>query len=92
MSGDTGGTYGERVSIDHGAEQPIYRQAAALLRQRIMAGEITRRLPSLKSVEQELGISHGSVEKAFALLRAEGLIRPVIGRGYYVVPAAERQG
>ena len=78
------------MSIDHGAEQPIYQQAAALLRQRIMAGEITRRMPSLKSVEQELGISHGSVEKAFALLRSEGLIRPVVGRGHYVVPAAER--
>lgn len=80
------------MSIDHGAEQPIYQQVAALLRARIMAGEVTRRMPSLKSVEQELGISHGSVEKAFALLRSERLIRPVIGRGYYVVPAAERQG
>ena len=57
------------MSIDHGAEQPIYQQVAALLRARIMAGEVTRRMPSLKSVEQELGISHGSVEKAFALLR-----------------------
>jgi DNA-binding GntR family transcriptional regulator len=78
------------VSIDHEAEQPIYQQVAALLRARIEAGEITRRMPSLKSVEQEFGVSHGSVEKAFGLLRSEGLIRPVIGRGYYVIPAAER--
>ncbi len=78
------------MSIDHEAEQPIYQQVADLLRARIEAGKITRRMPSLKSVEQELGVSHGSVEKAFGVLRAEGLIRSVIGRGYYVVPAAER--
>ena len=86
------GPYGDLVPIDHEAEQPIYQQVAALLRARIERGEVTRRMPSLKAVEQELGVSHGSVEKAFNLLRSEGLIRPVIGRGYFVVPASERKG
>lgn len=76
--------------IDPESETPVYLQVAALLRARIASGEISRRVPSLKSVEQELGVSHGSVEKAFAVLRAEGLIRPVIGRGFFVVPEAER--
>lgn len=83
------------VPIDHDAETPVYLQLAALLRARIDTGEFTRRMPSLKSVEQEYGISHGSTEKAFAVLRREGLIRPVIGRGYFVVrenapPSADR--
>jgi GntR family transcriptional regulator len=78
------------VTIDPEAETPVYQQVAAILRARIGSGEITRRLPSLKSVEQELGVSHGTIERAFAMLRAEGLIRPVIGRGYFVVPLAER--
>ena len=74
-----------RVSIDHDAEMPVYLQLAALLRARIESGEFTRRMPSLKSVEQEYGISHGTTEKAFAVLREEGLIRPVVGRGHFVV-------
>lgn len=78
------------MTIDPEAETPVYQQVAAILRARIGSGEITRRLPSLKSVEQELGVSHGTIERAFAMLRAEGLIRPVIGRGYFVVPLAER--
>jgi GntR family transcriptional regulator len=74
-----------RVSIDHDAEMPVYLQLAALLRARIESGEFTRRMPSLKSVEQEYGVSHGTTEKAFAVLRAEGLVRPVVGRGHFVV-------
>lgn len=37
-----------------------------------------------------MGVSHGSIERAFALLRAEGLIRPVTGKGFFVVPPEER--
>ncbi len=73
------------VSIDHDAEMPVYLQLAALLRARIESGEFTRRMPSLKSVEQEYGVAHGTTEKAFAVLRTEGIIRSVIGRGYFVV-------
>jgi DNA-binding GntR family transcriptional regulator len=73
------------VPIDHDAETPVYLQLAALLRARIESREFTRRMPSLKAVEQEYGISHGTAEKAFAVLRAEGLIRPVVGRGHFVV-------
>jgi DNA-binding GntR family transcriptional regulator len=78
------------MSVDPESETPVYQQVADILRARIMAGEITRRLPSLKSVEQEMGVSHGSIERAFALLRSEGLIRPVTGKGFFVIPPQER--
>lgn len=42
------------------------------------------RLPSLKTIAQEYGVSHITAEKAIALLRDEGLVVVVIGRGAYV--------
>ncbi len=78
------------MSIDPDSETPVYQQVSDILRARINSGQITRRVPSLKSVGQEMGVSHGSIERAFALLRAEGLICPVTGKGFFVVPPADR--
>jgi DNA-binding GntR family transcriptional regulator len=72
------------VTIDHEAEEPVYLQLARMLRERIASGEIRRRMPSLKAVQEEFGVAHGTVEKAFRVLTEEGLIRPVVGRGHFV--------
>lgn len=80
----------DAVGIDHDAETPLYLQLAAILRDQIARGELTRRIPSLKTLTQRYGISHITAEKALAVLRDEGLVRSVIGRGTYVVPPAER--
>ena len=73
------------VTIDHDAETPLYRQVADILRARIESGEISRRVPSVKSLVQEFGVAQGTAERALALLRDEGLIRSVMGRGHFVV-------
>lgn len=78
--------YLELVTVDPDSETPVYQQVAGFLRDRIASGEITRRLPSVKTIAQEYGIAGGTAEKALGVLRAEGLIRAVIGRGYFVVP------
>ena len=39
---------------------------------------------------QEFGIAGGTVDKAIDILRGEGLVRTVVGRGIYVVPPSER--
>ena len=41
-------------------------------------------MPSLKTIAQTYGVSHVTAEKAMALLRDEGLIVVVIGRGAFV--------
>ena len=78
------------MTLDHDAETPLYRQLAAILRERIMSGKITRRVPSVKTLTQEFGIAQGTAERALALLRDEGLIRSAMGRGHFVVPEDER--
>jgi DNA-binding GntR family transcriptional regulator len=72
------------VGIDHESSTPLYVQLAALLRSQIEDGTITKRLPSAKSLSQEHGVSHITAERALAMLKNEGLITSVIGKGYYV--------
>jgi GntR family transcriptional regulator len=76
--------YDASVTVDHDSPEPLYRQVAGILRGRIASGDITARLPSLKTIAQEYGVSHITAEKAVALLREEGLVVVVIGRGAYV--------
>lgn len=71
--------------IDHDSATPLYLQVADLLRQQITGGALTARLPSVKSLSQEHGVSHITAEKALAVLKDEGIIHSVIGKGYYIV-------
>jgi DNA-binding GntR family transcriptional regulator len=81
------------VTIDPEGDIPIYVQLADLLRGQIDRGEIPDRrpIPSKKALVQEYGIAQGTVERALTVLKEQGYIRTVLGRGMYVVPAAERK-
>jgi DNA-binding GntR family transcriptional regulator len=78
--------------IDPYSPVAAYRQLAALLRDDIASGALAagERVPSAKTLSQEHGIAVGTVMRALNLLRDEGLIVAVPGRGYYVVPEAGR--
>ena len=69
------------IDIEGGAP---WRQLAADIRRRIGAREWTGRLPSEKTLAQEYGVALGTVRKAMALLRDEGLIATERGWGSYV--------
>jgi GntR family transcriptional regulator len=74
------------VSIDRDGPTPVYVQLAALLRARIEAGELApgRALPSETTLMQEHGLARETVRKAVRVLRDEGLVQIVQGRGAYV--------
>jgi GntR family transcriptional regulator len=42
-------------------------------------------LDQIKSVTQQYGVAKGTAEKAFGVLRDEGLVVTVPGRGIYVI-------
>jgi GntR family transcriptional regulator len=73
------------AGLDHDSGEPLYLQLADLLRRQIQRGELTSRVPSVKTLSQDHDVSHVTAEKALAVLRDEGLIRSVIGKGFYVV-------
>jgi len=86
------GTYSDHVTLDHLSDVPVYRQLADLLRRQILSGEIGQRqpLPSGKALVQTYGVARGTADKAVQVLREEGLVRTVPGRGVYVIPADQR--
>ena len=73
--------------IDPMAGIPVYRQLADLLREQIESGQLAPRtpIPSAKTLAQEHGIAIGTVTRAVDVLRAEGLVVTVPGRGVWVV-------
>lgn len=77
--------------LDHDSVTPLYVQLAAVLRRKIERGELRGRLPAVKGLQQEYGVAQGTAERAYAILREEGLVTSGQGRGHFVVPPEQRQ-
>jgi GntR family transcriptional regulator len=77
-----------RKIIDRDGATPVYRQVANILRARIVSGELppNRPVPSETQIEAEFDIARATARKAIAVLRDEGLVETVPGRGSYVTP------
>jgi GntR family transcriptional regulator len=75
------------VEIDHESARPVYLQLADIVRAMITSGKIPpdRPLPSVKQLQQTYGVAQGTAERAVQLLKEEGLVHTVIGKGVYVV-------
>jgi GntR family transcriptional regulator len=74
--------------IDPDGPVPLYLQLAALLRERIRSGSLApdRPIPSIVHLCQEYGLARGTVIHAIDVLRQEGLVHTVPGRGTFVSP------
>ncbi|MFE4860774.1 GntR family transcriptional regulator [Streptomyces sp. NPDC056670] len=80
--------------IDPRAPEPPYRQIAADLAAEIERGELApgRPLPSEKELTERYGVARNTARSALAVLREQGVIYTVTGRGSYVIepePAGE---
>jgi GntR family transcriptional regulator len=77
------------VSLEINYAGPVapHRQIAAWLKARIEAGEWgpDQRLPSETDIVQETGVARSTARRAIALLRTEGIIYTVPGRGSFIV-------
>ncbi|MGO9053488.1 MAG: GntR family transcriptional regulator [Streptosporangiaceae bacterium] len=70
---------------------PLYVQLAALLRGQIKDGTLTGRVPRVKTLSQEHGVSHITAEKALAVLKDEGIVLSVIGKGTFAAGPVDSQ-
>lgn len=77
-----------RVSI------PKYQQIARQLGDKLRLGTLTEgdKLPSVRSLSQELGVSINTVQQAYYWLEAEGLVEARPQSGYYARTLLERIG
>ena len=78
-----------RETVDPQSATPVYVQVANILRARIESGQLVpdRPVPSESQLQQEFGVARGTARKAIAMLREQGLVVTVKGRGSYVSPA-----
>ena len=72
------------MKIDNDSPEHPYVQLASLLRERIKVGQTGPRVPSIMELADESGLSAATVKRALRLLRDEGLIYTVPGRGTFV--------
>jgi GntR family transcriptional regulator len=77
-----------RETVDSQSATPVYVQVADILRARIESGQLLpdRPVPSESQLQQEFGVARGTARKAIALLREQGFVVTVKGRGSYVHP------
>jgi GntR family transcriptional regulator len=80
--------------VDHESNVPVYVQLADILRDMIKSGELAphRALPTIPSLMHDHDVSDGTVKRSIGILRDEGLVELVKGKGTYVTGplAAER--
>ena len=72
------------MELDPDEPTPLYLQLAAILREQITHGELTGRVPSIKTLAQQYGVAMGTAERALGILRDEAVITVVVGRGAFV--------
>ncbi|MEU6715009.1 GntR family transcriptional regulator [Nonomuraea sp. NPDC046802] len=76
------------MKVDMLDPTPIYVQLAGIIVEKIKAGDLEERraVPSESSLQQEHGVSRGSVRRAMEVLREDGWVITIQGRGTYVAP------
>ncbi|MEV6155417.1 GntR family transcriptional regulator [Nonomuraea sp. NPDC052129] len=76
------------MTVDQLDPTPLWEQLAAIVRERIKAGDYQPRqpLPSEAQLQQEHGVARGTVRRAMRALGEEGWTVTVQGRGTFVAP------
>ena len=74
------------MTIDPLSVIPVYRQLAEIIAARIRSGDIRPGMPvpSIRQLQQEHGSATNTIRHAFDVLRDEGLIVTVPGKGNFV--------
>jgi len=77
------GTGSYVLVIDPKIDRPVYLQLADILRRKIESREISpsHALPSITTLVQTYGIADQTARKAAGVLRDEGLVHNVSGKG-----------
>jgi DNA-binding transcriptional MocR family regulator len=79
-----------QLSLQRNIDVPIYRQIVNQVREQIRIGTLRdgSRLPPVRQLAAECGLTRLTVHSAYAELQAEGLVESHVGRGTYVTAGA----
>lgn len=81
------------VTLDPESKIPLYQQLYQAIREAIESGALSlgAKMPSIRQLPEELGVSRTTVEAAYQQLCVEGYLKSRPQRGYFVA-AARRRG
>lgn len=81
-----------QIELDRGNREPLYRQLASSVQQRIRSGALPprTRLPTVRQLAQQLGVTRLTVHSAYAELQSGGWIEATVGRGTFVAEQIEQ--
>lgn len=74
------------IDSEEVSSMPKYKQIVWEIKNKIEKGLISydQKLPSINDLSEDYYLSRNTVEKAYSLLRKEGIIESVKGKGYFV--------
>lgn len=80
--------------LNRNIQKPLQEQIADHLDSRMRSGEFSadEKLPSLRALAQEYGVSHETIKTAMGLLKGRHLVRIVPNRGVYVASGLKGNG
>ena len=80
------------IKLDPSSKKPIYEQIVQGFKSLVMMGKLHahEQIPSVRSLAKQLGINPNTVQKAYAILKSEGFLYSVAGKGDFVADNASR--
>ena len=75
-----------QLELDRASRRPLYLQVVDQIKERIRSGSLPAgtRLPPVRQVAHDLGLTRLTVHNAYAELQADGWIESFVGRGSFV--------
>jgi DNA-binding transcriptional MocR family regulator len=80
-----------QIKLNRGGPQPLYTQLAQDIQRRIRSGALPpgSRLPTVRELASQLGVTRLTVHSAYSELQAGGWVEATVGRGTFVAEHAE---
>jgi len=80
-----------QIKLNRGGPQPLYTQLAQDIQRRIRSGALPpgARLPTVRELAMQLGVTRLTVHSAYSELQAGGWVEATVGRGTFVAAHAE---
>lgn len=74
------------IILSNSSDKPIYEQISSQVKAQILSGTLATgaKLPSIRALASDLGVSVITTKRAYADLEAQGFIETVQGKGSFV--------
>jgi DNA-binding transcriptional MocR family regulator len=81
------------ITLDRTNTQPLYQQIVQQIQRRIQSGALPAgaKLPTVRELAQQLGVTRLTVHSAYSELQAGGWVEATVGRGTFVADRPEPQ-